>query len=84
MGLNNSAEGVYLNVFIGMNGQQCLRAQMPEANFFLEILMICAFQVRCLSARTPRDFVLATYLIAKLSRAKLGISRIKVNRRDWL
>ena len=34
--------------------------------------MICSFQVRCLSTRTPTDFVLTTSLIGKSLRTKFG------------
>ena len=71
MGLNIALKA-YLNVSIGMNGRQRLRTPMPEAISLEMFKMMCAFQVRYLLTRTPRDFVLATCLIGKSSRTKFG------------
>ena len=56
---------------MGTKGLQRFMAPIPEAIFF-DILAICAFQDKCLSTRTPTDFVVETCLIGKLSRTRLG------------
>ena len=56
---------------MGTKGLQRFMAPIPEAIFF-DVLAICAFQDKCLSTRTPTDFVVETCLIGKLSRTRLG------------
>ena len=48
---------------------------MPKT-IFLEILMVWAFQVRCLPKRTSRDFVLAICLIGSYWGLSLGNSQM--------
>ena len=53
--------GVHNNV---LNGKDLLRFRMPMSDaIFLEIFVICRFQVRFLSIYTPRDFVNSTCFI---------------------
>ena len=56
---------------MGTKGLRRFTAPIPEAIFF-DILAMCAFQNKCLSTRTPTDFVVETCLIGKLSRNRLG------------
>ena len=56
---------------MGTKGLRRFTAPIPEAIFF-DILAMCAFQNKCLSTRTPTDFVVETCLIGKLSRTRLG------------
>ena len=47
-----------------LNGKDLLRFRMPMPDaIFLEIFVICRFQVRFLSIYTPRDFVNSTCFI---------------------
>ena len=57
---------------MGTKGLQRFMAPIPEAIFSVYILAICAFQDKCLSTRTPTDFVVETCLIGKLSGTRLG------------